>query len=413
MKIQNVQAVEILDSRGNPTLKTFLTLENNEVVWSAVPSGASTGAHEAVELRDKDEKRYGGKGVLKAVKNVNTVIRERLIGQDLDPKKIDTLLIELDGTENKYTLGANAILSVSQAVLYGASRNENVPLWKFISEYFALGKAPSFPRIMCNVVNGGAHASWNFDIQEFMISPVSTTPSTSIRQASEVYQQLGRNLKEQGLRTLVGDEGGYSPELSSNEEVLSTITKAEKDIGYTNGVDIQFTLDAAASEFYKNGKYVFQKTGQVLSARELLNYYLKLQNEFGIISIEDPFAQDDWDGFVSITQEAKDKFIVVGDDLFVTNPKRIQIGVDKKAASALLVKPNQIGTISETMDAITMARDAGYKIVISHRSGETEDPLIADLAYGVGADFLKTGAPCRTDRVAKYNRLLEIEAREI
>ncbi len=413
MKIQNIQAIEMLDSRGNPTLKTFLTLDNNEVVWSAVPSGASTGDYEAVELRDKDANRFGGKGVLIAISNVNTIIREQLIGQELDPKNIDALLIKLDGTENKSKLGANAILSVSQAALYGAALSAKIPLWKYISDYYDVGTGPSFPRVMCNVVNGGAHASWNFDIQEFMISPVSSIPSTSIRQASEVYQQLGRNLKKQGLRTLVGDEGGYSPELSSNEEVLKTIFQAEEDLGYTNGDDIQFTLDAAASEFYKDGKYLFQKTGQVLTAHELLEYYLKLQKEFDIISIEDPFAQDDWDGFAAITHVAKDKFIVVGDDIFVTNPKRIQTGIEKKSANALLVKPNQIGTISETMDAISMARNAGYKIVISHRSGETEDSLIADLAYGVGADFLKTGAPCRTDRIVKYNRLLEIEAREI
>lgn len=410
MKITSITAIEILDSRGKPTVRTFVKLEDGSVHKSSVPSGASTGAHEAVELRDNDAKRHLGQGTLKAVENVNKIIAPKLIGHDVsDIAGIDKIMIELDGTENKGNLGANAILSVSMSCAVAGAYVAKKPLWKFLNERFFSGKKPNFPRLMVNVVNGGKHASWNFDIQEFMVVPKDNKPSVSTRVAAEIFQQLGKHLKKSKLSTLVGDEGGYSPALSSNEEVLGVIADAAKELGYTNTKEYGFALDCAATEFYKDGKYVMQKTGEVLEPEKLIEFYGVVGNKYNIESFEDPFAEDDWATWKSFVAKMTGTQ-VVGDDLLVTNPKRIERGISEKAANAVLVKVNQIGSLTETVEAITMAQKAGWKIAISHRSGETEDNFIADLAYACGAEFIKTGSMSRSDRLSKYNRLLEIEA---
>lgn len=411
MKITSIKALEVLDSRGKPTVRAFVTLDDKSVHVSSVPSGASTGSHEAVELRDGDKARFGGLGVMNAVKNINTTIAAALKGMDVsNPEAIDKKMLELDGTPNKAKLGANAILAVSQACIRAAAHAKNLPLWKFINEYYFKDHAPSFPRLMVNVVNGGKHAGWNFDIQEFMIVPTSNVPSKSVREAAEIFHALGAKLKKNGLSTLVGDEGGYSPSLSSNEDVLETIVKAAGDIGYHDKDDFNFALDAAASEFFKEGKYHFKKVGKVLTGDELVDYYIKLQEKYFIISFEDPFFEDDWEHFTKFTNAIRDTSLVVGDDLFTTDSKRIQKGIDTKSANAVLIKLNQIGSVLETVEAIRTARTAGWKVVISHRSGETEDSFMADFAYGSAADFIKTGSMSRSERLCKYNRLLEIEA---
>jgi len=418
MNITKINAIEILDSRGKPTIRTFITLEDGSVHSASVPSGASTGAHEAVELRDGDESRHLGQGVLKAVANVNDIIAPKIIGMNPDPKKIDEVMIELDGTENKSKLGANAILSVSMAVTRASAYMAEQPLWQFINEYYFQrlttdDRRPAFPRLMVNVVNGGKHAGWNFDIQEFMIMPVSTKPTESIRIAAEIFQQLGAELKSQKLSTLVGDEGGYSPALSSNEEVFETIEKAANKLGYKKGEDFDFAVDCAATEFFTKGKYILKKTNEVKSPNELMEYYSKLGQKYNIQSFEDPFAEDDWETFAMFTKELttnnQQPTTIVGDDLFVTNPKRIKCGIEEKSANAVLIKLNQIGTVSETIEAIQMTKKAGWKVAVSHRSGETEDTFIADLAYAVAADFIKIGSMSRSERLAKYNRLIEIE----
>ncbi len=410
MKISSVKALEVLDSRGKPTVRAFIKLEDGSIHSSSVPSGASTGSHEAVELRDGDDKRFAGLGVLKAVENVNKKIAGAIKGLDVNnPKALDEKMLQLDATENKSSLGANAMLAVSQAAMRAGAYANKMPLWKFINEQYFKDVSPSFPRLMVNVVNGGKHAGWNFDIQEFMIVPTSNTPSKSVREAAEIFHQLGAVLKKNKMSTLVGDEGGYSPPLSSNEEVIETIIKAAGDIGYHDKDDFNLALDAAASEFYKEGNYIFKKTNQTLTGDELLQYYVGLQDKYFIISFEDPFFEDDWDHFAKLTQTVGDSSLVVGDDLFTTNTKRIQKGIDQKAANAVLVKLNQIGTVLETANAINMSRGAGWKNIISHRSGETEDSFIADLAYGSAADFIKTGSMSRSERLCKYNRLLEIE----
>lgn len=409
MKITSLKAIEILDSRGKPTVRTFVTLEDNSVHSSSVPSGASTGQHEAVELRDGDESRHLGQGVLKAVENVNTHIAQAIVGQECDPKTIDKIMLDLDGTENKGKLGANAILSVSQAVTKAAAATAKLPLWKYINQYFFNSKTPAFPRLMVNVVNGGKHAGWNFDIQEFMIIPKTNTPTESTRIAAEIFQQLGKTLKKQQLSTLVGDEGGYSPLLSSNEEVMENIIQSAQAQNYTNGKDYEFALDCASTEFFSEGKYILKKTNQELSGDELLSYYLSFGEKYGILSFEDPFAEDDWETFAKFTAKSNGKFMVVGDDLFVTNPKRVQQGIEQHSANSVLIKLNQIGSVSETVEAIQMTQNAGWKAIISHRSGETEDSFIADLAYGSAAEFIKTGSMARSERLCKYNRLIEIE----
>ncbi len=416
MKITNVQSIEILDSRGNPTVRSIVTLEDGTTHSSSVPSGASTGSHEAVELRDEDKSRYLGKGVLKAVENVNTVIKDAVVGKDADPNTVDQIMLDLDGTPNKSKLGANAILSVSQAVVKAAAHAAGQPLWKFMhSYYFSQSpnshlQSPSFPRLLVNIVNGGKHASWNFDIQEFMVVPNTTTPSESVRIAAEIFHHLGKVLKEKGLSTLLGDEGGYSPLLSSNEEILETIVTAAKNAGYENVKDYRLSLDVASTEFFKDGKYELKKQGKWLTPSELTEYYSEIGQKYFILSFEDAFAEDDWEAWKNFTDMAeKFKFTTIGDDLLVTNPERIKRAIDEKAANAVLVKVNQIGSIKETVEAINMAHVAGWATAISHRSGETEDSFIADLAYACASEFIKTGSMSRSERLAKYNRLLEIE----
>lgn len=410
MKIQDLKAIEILDSRGKPTVRTFLTLEDGSIHQASVPSGASTGAHEAVELRD-DESRHAGQGVLKAVSHVNNEIKKVVVGMSIeDLEAIDRAMIQLDGSANKGSLGANAILSVSMAAVRAAAHTKNQPLWKFINEYYFAGRNPQFPRLMVNVVNGGKHAGWNFDIQEFMVIPNDNTPTTSTRIAAEIFQSLGKELKSQKLSTLVGDEGGYSPALSSNEAVLAEIVKAARAAGYENIKDFRFALDCAATEFFEDGTYVLKKTNETKSAAEMVTYYQELGQKYSIESFEDPFAEDDWATWQEFQKLADEfRFTVVGDDLLVTNPERIKKGIEMHAANAVLIKLNQIGSVLETVQAIKMAQEAGWKVAVSHRSGETEDPFIADLAYGSAADYIKTGSMSRSERLAKYNRLLEIE----
>lgn len=409
MKITELRSIEILDSRGNPTVRSFVTLEDGSIHSSSVPSGASTGSHEAAELRDEDKTRYMGKGVLKAVENVNSAIKNVVVGMNTDPESVDRRMIDLDGTENKSRLGANAILSVSQAVVRAAAHTEKKPLWQFINEYYFKG-TPTFPQLLVNIVNGGKHASWNFDIQEFMIVPNTTTPSESIRVAAEIFHNLGIVLKKRGLSTLLGDEGGYSPALSSNEEVMDTILEAAGNAGYKNVEDFRLSLDVASTEFFRDGKYEMKKTGKWLTPQELTEYYSMIGQKYFILSFEDAFAEDDWEAHKNFAAMAdKFKFTTIGDDLFVTNPKRIEKGIKEKAANAVLIKINQIGTIQETIEAIKMTHTAGWATAISHRSGETEDSFIADLAYACGSEFIKTGSMARSERLAKYNRLLEIE----
>ena len=410
MKITDVKSLEILDSRGNPTVRTFVTLDDGSQHVSSVPSGASTGSHEAVELRDEDNSRYMGKGVQKAVENVNTVIKEAVVGMEADPNSIDMKMLELDGTPNKAKLGANAILSVSQAVVKAAAHTQNKPLWEFMNSYFFGSKPVGFPQLLVNIVNGGKHASWNFDIQEFMVVPNSNIPSESVRIAAEIFHSLGKVLKEKKLSTLLGDEGGYSPLLNSNEEVLETIVTAAKNAGYENVTDYRLSLDVASTEFFKDGKYELKKQNKWLTPDELTAYYSEIGQKYNILSFEDAFAEDDWEAWKTFTQMAeKFKFITIGDDLLVTNPERIKRAIEEKAANAVLVKVNQIGSIKETVEAINMSHAGGWKTAISHRSGETEDSFIADLAYACASEFIKTGSMSRSERLAKYNRLLEIE----
>ena len=415
MKIKDLSALEILDSRGNPTVRTILELEDGSKFVSSVPSGASTGSNEVLELRDNDPRRYGGKGVLNAVNNVNTKIKPAIVGHEIDPKEIDKLLLSMDGTLDKSVLGANAILSVSMCATRAAAHAAHFPLWQYIRQYFfpsinVLQEQVKFPQLMVNIVNGGKHASWNFDIQEFMIVPNFPTPSENIRVASEIFHALGTYLSEKHLSTLVGDEGGYSPALNSNEDVLNAIIEAANTLGYERVKHYRFALDCASTEFFKDGKYVLQKTGQTLTAPELTTYYAQLGQKYSILSFEDAFSEDDWSSHkIFADMAAKFQFITIGDDLFTTNPERIKHGIEENAANGVLIKPNQIGTVSETVQAISLGKDAGWKIAVSHRSGETEDSFIADLAFACGADFLKAGSMSRTDRLSKYNRLLEIE----
>ena len=411
MDIRSLQAIEILDSRGKPTIRTFLTLEDGSTHVASVPSGASTGAHEAVELRDGDEKRHMGQGVTKAVYHVNTSIANILKNRPIeDITALDQAMMELDGTENKGKLGANAILSVSMAAVRAAAHVEKKPLWKFLNEHFFTDVTPGFPRLMVNLINGGKHANWNFDIQEFIIMTKATKPSISTRVAAEIFLQLGKQLKKQGLSPLVGDEGGYSPALTSNEQAYEEILSAAAAAGYKNVEDYEFGMDAAATEFFAHGIYTLKRDNKTVTPDELIEYYSQLGQKYHIQSFEDPFAEDDWKTFAKFAEMADQfKFQIVGDDLFVTNPKRIQKGISEKAANAVLIKLNQIGSVSETAQAILMTKKAGWKVAVSHRSGETEDPFIADLSYACNADFIKTGSMSRSERLAKYNRLIEIE----
>lgn len=405
--ISDVFAREILDSRGNPTLEAEVWLEDGTVGRAAVPSGASTGAYEAVELRDGDKGRYLGKGVINAVDNVNEIIGPELIGMDVtDQIGIDQLMIDLDGTPNKGKLGANAILGVSLAAAKAAANFFGLPLYQYIGGI----NAKELPVPMMNILNGGAHADNNVDIQEFMVLPVGADSfSEGLRMGAEIFHNLKSVLKARGLNTAVGDEGGFAPNLKSNEEALTVIIEAIEKAGYKPGQDVFLGLDVAATEMYKDGKYVLEGEGVTYTADQMIEFYTKLVDKYPIITIEDGLSEDDWEGWAKLTQTLGKKVQLVGDDLFVTNTERLAKGIEKGVANSILIKVNQIGTLTETLDAIEMAKRAGYTAVVSHRSGETDDTTIADLSVATNAGQIKTGAPSRTDRVAKYNQLLRIE----
>ena len=406
--IMDVFAREILDSRGNPTIEVDVELECGAMGRAAVPSGASTGEHEACELRDGDKKRFLGKGVSKAVENVNDIIAPELLDMDATEQvEIDSIMISLDGTPNKAKLGANAILGVSIAIAKASAIALEQPLYKYIGGV----NAKELPVPMMNVINGGSHADNNVDLQEFMIMPAGTGSfKDAYRMAAETFHSLKTVLKKKGYSTAVGDEGGFAPNLSSNEEAIIVIVEAIKLAGYIPGKEIYIALDPAASEFYKNGKYVLAGEGNIVkSASQMTDYYEKLVDKYPIISIEDGLAEDDWKGWEILTKRLGSKIQIVGDDLFVTNTKRLKMGIEKGIANSILIKLNQIGTLTETLDAIEMAKRAGYTAVVSHRSGETADTTIADVVVGTNAGQIKSGSLCRTDRIAKYNQLLRIE----
>lgn len=409
-KITGVKAREILDSRGNPTIEVDLVVEGEFLGRAAVPSGASTGEHEALELRDKDKSRYLGKGVLKAVYNVNEIIAPKIKGRNaLLQKEIDKFLIELDGTENKSKLGANAILGISLAAAKAAAVFSKHPLYEYLSE----GDGNTLPVPMMNILNGGQHADNNIDIQEFMIMPSGVNSfSNALRAGSEIFHSLKAILKAKGLNTSVGDEGGFAPDLQSNEEAIIVILEAVEKAGYKAGKDVCIAIDAAASSFYREGRYMMEaEGGGGMDSGELIKFYERLVDKYPIISLEDGLAEDDWSGWKAMTQAIGGKVQIVGDDLFVTNTKRFAQGIKAQIANSILIKVNQIGTLSETMEAVEMAKANNYTAVISHRSGETEDVTIAHLAVAANCGQIKTGSVCRTDRVAKYNELLRIEER--
>ena len=405
-RIVSVEGFELMDSRSNPTVGVRVILEDGNEGFALSPSGASTGAYEAHEMRDGDSSRYGGKGVLKAVEAVNEKIAPALVSLGTDcQRKIDEAMISLDGTENKGNLGANAILAVSLATAKAAAASRKLPLYRYLGGI----NAKTMPRPMMNILNGGAHAANNIDIQEFMIIPYGVCCfSEGLRKCSEIYHALGGILKSKGLATGVGDEGGFAPDLSSDEEAIELIITAIEKAGYTTD-EIKIALDVASSEWYSDGAYKLPKRGITMDCGKLISYYNRLIEKYPIISIEDGVAEEDWEGWKELTDIIGSRIQLVGDDLFVTNSKRLEKGIEKGAANSILVKLNQIGTLTETLDVIELARKNGYTTVISHRSGETEDTSIADLAVAVNAGQIKTGAPCRTDRVAKYNRLLLIE----
>lgn len=407
--ITDVYAREVLDSRGNPTVEVEVQLESGAKGHAIVPSGASTGAYEAVELRDGDKGRYLGKGVLKAVENVNTVIAPEIIGYDaLDQVEIDSKMIELDGTPNKANLGANAILAVSMAVARAAADALDVPLYTYLGGF----NAKTLPVPMMNIVNGGEHADNNIDVQEFMVLPIGLPTFTeALRAGTEIFHALKGVLKAKGLNTAVGDEGGFAPNLGSNEEALSTILEAIEKAGYKAGEEIFLGMDVASTEFFKDGKYHLEGEGKSFTPAEFVDLLASWVEKYPIISIEDGCSEDDWEGWKLLTEKLGGKVQLVGDDLFVTNTERLADGIEKGVGNSILVKVNQIGSLTETFDAIEMAKRAGYTAVISHRSGESEDSTIADIAVATNAGQIKTGAPSRTDRVAKYNQLLRIEDR--
>lgn len=408
--ISKVIAREILDSRGNPTVEVDLTLDDGSMGRASVPSGASTGNHEAIELRDGDDKRYSGKGVLKAVANVNTEIANALGGKELDQKSVDGTLISLDGTEDKSRLGANAILGVSLAFAKAKALSNKQPLYQYFAEIGNSSQSVQLPVPMMNVLNGGAHANNSSDFQEYMIMPVSAKSfKEALRYGVEVFDALKKILADSGFPTTVGDEGGFAPTLRSNEEPLELIMKAIESAGYKAGEDIVIAIDAAASEFYRAGKYELKRDGKSLSSDEMVDMLASWVEKYPIVSIEDGLAEDDWDGWKTLSEKLGGKIQIVGDDLFVTNIKRLQEGITKGVANSILIKLNQIGTVSETIGAINLAKQSGYTSVVSHRSGETEDTSIADLVVGLGTGQIKTGSLSRSERVAKYNQLLRIE----
>ena len=406
LKITNVYGYEVLDSRGNPTVAAKVVLSDMSCGFAIAPSGASTGMFEAHEKRDGDKTRYMGKGVKNAVESINgEIARTLILSETVNQRKIDEIMIKLDGTENKSRLGANAILAVSLACAKAVANSQKMPLYRYIGGI----DANVLPRPMLNILNGGAHAANNIDIQEFMIIPYTAkTFAEGLRQSVEIYHTLGKILKQNGKATGVGDEGGFAPDLSSDEEAISIIVKAIEEAGY-NTNDIKIALDVASSEWYKNGKYHLPKRDKTMTADELIEYYEALCEKYPIISIEDGVAEEDWAGWKKLTEKMGDKIQLVGDDLFVTNHTRLSKGIREKCGNSILIKLNQIGTLTETLDVISLAQKHGYTAVISHRSGESEDTTIADLAVAVNAGQIKTGAPCRSDRVAKYNRLLIIE----
>ncbi|MCI1749436.1 MAG: phosphopyruvate hydratase [Acidipropionibacterium sp.] len=403
--IEFIDARQILDSRGNPTVEVEVVLDDGTEARAAVPSGASTGAFEAVELRDGDKSQFGGKGVTKAVENVKEKLAEEVLGYDASEQRaIDAAMLELDGTDNKGKLGANAILGVSLAVARAAATSADLPLY----QYLGGPNAHLLPVPMMNILNGGAHADSDVDIQEFMIAPIGAGSFAEAYQiGANVYHALKKVLKDKGLNTGLGDEGGFAPDLPSNAAALDLIEDAIKAAGYEPGKDVALALDVASSEFYEDGKYLYE--GEKRSSAEMIEYYEKLISNYPLVSIEDPLDEEDWDGWQAFTARFGDKIQIVGDDLFVTNPKRLQKGIDLKAANALLVKVNQIGSLSETIDAVELAHRNGFSCMMSHRSGETEDTTIADLAVALGTGQIKSGAPARGERIAKYNQLLRIE----
>lgn len=407
--IEDIHAREVLDSRGNPTVEVEVALSDGSLGRAIVPSGASTGVHEALELRDQDKDRYNGKGTLKAVENIEEIIAEKLIGiGPFDQVLIDNFMIDLDGTENKKNLGANAMLGVSMAVASAAAASLKMPLFQYLGGV----NAKVLPTPMMNILNGGSHADNTVDIQEFMIMPVGAdSVREAIRMGAEIFAALKKVLKDKNMITTVGDEGGFAPNLKTNEDAIKVILEATEKAGYKAGEDVKIAIDAASSEFYDNDKkvYILEGEGKTMTSSEMVDYYAKLCEKYPIISIEDGLAEDDWEGWKELTEKLGSKVQLVGDDLFVTNTKRLKQGIEKGIANSILIKVNQIGTLTETLDAIEMAKKAGYTAVISHRSGETEDTTIADLAVATNAGQIKTGSLSRTDRIAKYNQLIRIE----
>jgi enolase len=412
LKISKVLAREILDSRGNPTVEVDVTLADGSFGRAAVPSGASTGSHEAVELRDGDKKRYLGKGVLKAVENVNVLIKKAVVGKEFDQRTLDVKMITLDGTENKGKLGANAILGVSLAFARAAAVSMKKPLYKYFKDIAKTGNAVCLPVPMMNIINGGKHALNSTDLQEFMIMPTGAKTFTeALRYGAEVFHALKKILAERGLNTSVGDEGGYAPSLPGNSAAIEVILEAITKAGYKPGKDISIAIDGATSELFdkQKNKYILASEGKELTSEEMVTFYEGLVAKYPIVSIEDGLAEDDWAGYQLMTKKLGKKIQIVGDDLFVTNVNKLKEGIEKKAGNSILIKLNQIGTVTETIDAINMAKKAGFTSVVSHRSGETEDVTIADLVVGLGTGQIKTGSLCRSERVAKYNQLLRIE----
>jgi enolase len=411
-KITKVLAREILDSRGNPTVEVDLTLADGLFGRAAVPSGASTGSYEAVELRDGDKKRYGGKGTMKAVNFVNTEIKKLIVGKEFDQKTLDQKMIALDGTENKGRLGANAILGVSLAFAHAGAKSDKMPLYKYFKKIGKTGNELCLPVPMMNIINGGKHAENSTDLQEFMIMPVGAkTFAEALRMGAETFHALKKILKGRGLNVSVGDEGGYAPALPNNEAAIQVIIEAIEAAGYKAGKDISIAIDGATSELFdkQKNKYILASEKKELTSEEMVAFYENLVSKYPIISIEDGLAEDDWAGYQLLTKKLGKKIQIVGDDLFVTNVKKLQEGIEKKAGNSILIKLNQIGTVTETIDAINMAKKAGFTSVVSHRSGETEDTTIADLVVGLGTGQIKTGSLCRSERVCKYNQLLRIE----
>ena len=412
MKITSIHAQEILDSRGNPTIECVTTLENGITGWAAVPSGASTGKYEAIELRDGDPKRYLGLGVLRAVENVNTKINDVVKGLDAEKQEeLDQKMIELDDTDNKANLGANAILSVSLSTARAEAASEKKPLYEYLTKFNPDFKGIyTMPVPEMNVMNGGKHANWATDIQEYMLFPIGASSVVdAVRMNAEIYQELKKIIKSKGYAISVGDEGGFAPAVKSNEEPFQLMSEAVVKAGYNLGTDVSFGMDVAATEFYKNGKYELNKEGKTATSDELATFIFDLSKKYPIVSFEDIFSEDDWDGFKKFTTAAMGKIQVVGDDLYVTNTKRLKRGIDEETTNSILIKLNQIGTITETVNAILSARKVGMSSVVSHRSGETEDAFIADFVVAMGTGQIKTGAPARSERLAKYNQLMRIE----